>query len=272
MGQLFVIATPIGNLSDISKRALDTLKFCDFVAAEDTRVTIKLLNYFKIKKKLISYYEHSNLEKIDYILSKIESGKNCALVSDAGMPAISDPGEKIIKECYKRNIIVTVVPGPSAVIAALAISGLSAGRFTFEGFLSVNKKNRLEHLNNIKTETRTMVFYEAPHKLSSTLIDLFKILGNRKISIIREITKIHEEVIRTNLETAAEKYKKISLKGEIVLVIEGEKKENKIYPLDQGILIAKNFLKTHITISDAAKRASKITGIKKSDIYKELIK
>ena len=199
-GVLYVVGTPIGNLGDFSPRAAEILESVDFIAAEDTRVTLKLLNHFDIKKPMISYFEHNKRERGEIICSRIESGENCAIVTDAGMPCISDPGEELVKQCAERGIQTIVVPGPSAVISALAISGLSTGRFTFEGFLSTNKKSRLDHLEQLQNEKRTMIFYEAPHKLSGTLNDLYKAFGGeRKISIVREITKIHEEVIRTTL-------------------------------------------------------------------------
>ncbi|MEG1819451.1 MAG: 16S rRNA (cytidine(1402)-2'-O)-methyltransferase, partial [Oscillospiraceae bacterium] len=198
-GILYVVGTPIGNLGDISPRALQTLEDCDFIAAEDTRVTLKLLNHFNIKKSLVSYFEHNKLERGEEIVGRILNGQNCALVTDAGMPAISDPGQELVSQCHDADVPVRVVPGPCAFVSALAVCGLSTGRFTFEGFLSTNKLSRREHLKSLVGEKRTMVFYEAPHKLSSTLHDLFEALGDRKIVIVREITKIYEEVIRTTL-------------------------------------------------------------------------
>ena len=191
IGKLIIVGTPIGNLQDFSQRAMDTLKSVDFIAAEDTRVTLKLLNHFNIKKPLTSYFEHSDKQKAEFICTRILNGETCALVSDAGMPAISDPGEKLVRLCEEKGIPVTVIPGPSAFTAALCISGISSGRFTFEGFLSVNKKSRREHLNELKFEKRTMIFYEAPHKLKNTIHDLYDTLGDRKIAIDRELTKIH---------------------------------------------------------------------------------
>ena len=224
-GKLFIVGTPIGNLGDISPRALETLENCGFIAAEDTRVTLKLLNHFEIKKPMISYFEHNRREKGEIIAERILAGEDCALVTDAGMPAVSDPGEDLVDLCHEKGIDVKVVPGPSAFVAAAALSGLPVGRFTFEGFISVNKQSRRKHLASVAHEKRTMIFYEAPHKLSATLKDLFEVLGNRRMAIVREITKIHEEVIRTSLAEAAERYAEEQLKGEIVLVIEGEKTE-----------------------------------------------
>lgn len=271
-GKLFLVGTPIGNLGDMSKRAIETIENCDFIAAEDTRVTMKLLNYFNIKKPMISYFEHNKAKRTEEICKRIEDGEKCVLVSDAGMPAISDPGEDLVKRCVELGIDVNVVPGPSAVISAIVLSCLPTGRFTFEGFLSMNKKRRLEHLESIKCEKRTMVFYEAPHKLSQTLIDLYNTLGNRDISIVREITKVHEEVIRTNLLSASEKYKEEKLKGEIVLVISGadDEDENE-YTLEDAEKIALSYIEEGLSISEASKKASKITGIKKGEIYKNLM-
>ncbi len=271
-GILYVVGTPIGNLGDLSPRAVEVLESVDFIAAEDTRVTLKLLNHFQIKKNMISYFEHNKRERGEIICQRIENGENCAIVTDAGMPCISDPGEELVKQCAEKGIKTVVVPGPSAVISALAVSGLSTGRFTFEGFLSTNKKSRLDHLEQLKTEKRTMIFYEAPHKLSSTLNDLFKAFGDRKISIVREITKIHEEVIRTTLQKAAEDYADGSLKGEIVLVLEGAPEDiDKIeYTLDDAVKLAKKFLEDGYPVSESAKQAAKTTGFRKNEIYKLL--
>lgn len=271
-GKLFVVGTPIGNLGDISPRALRTLEECDFIAAEDTRVTLKLLNHFEIKKPMISYFEHNRRQKGEVITERIMSGENCAIVTDAGMPAVSDPGEDLVALCHEKGIPVSVVPGPSAFVAAIALSGLSVGRFTFEGFLSVSKVSRREHLEEVKREKRTMVFYEAPHKLSATLNDMYSCFGDRQIAIVREITKIHEEVIRTTLKEASEKYSEESLKGEIVLVIEGYKEQEKDLPtLEDAIIKAKSYIEEGMSASFAAKQAAKDTGIKKGDIYKALL-
>ena len=271
-GVLYVVGTPIGNLGDFSPRAVEVLGEVDFIAAEDTRVTLKLLNHFNIKKPMISYFEHNKRERGDIICSRIESGENCAIVTDAGMPCISDPGEELVKQCAERGIKTVVVPGPSAVISALAVSGLATGRFTFEGFLSTNKKSRLDHLEQLKSEKRTMVFYEAPHKLSATLNDLYKAFGDRRISIVREITKIHEEVIRTDLRKAVEEYGDGSLKGEIVLVLEGaaEDIEKEEFTIDEAVALAKRFIDEGGSTSESAKQAAKITGFKKNEIYKLL--
>ena len=270
-GKLFVTGTPIGNLSDFSPRAVEVLKACDFIAAEDTRVTLKLLNHFGIKKPLTSYYEHNKDQKQDTILSRIMSGENCVLVSDAGMPAISDPGMELVNACHEHGISVVSGPGPSAFATALAISGMDNGRFTFEGFLSVNKKSRRQHLDEIRAERRTMIFYEAPHKLSATLRDLYEALGERKIAIVREITKIHEEVIRTTLSQAVIDYPDNNLKGELVLIIEGAKESAKEeITLDDAKKLALSFTEAGMSKNDAAKMAAKQSGLKKSDIYKLL--
>ena len=222
MSKLYVVGTPIGNLEDFSPRAVRILSECDFIAAEDTRVTLKLLNHFGIKKQMVSYYEHNRNESGEKIIADILSGKTCALVTYAGMPAISDPGEDLVRLCHERGITVESVPGPCAFSTALAISGMPSGRFTFEGFLSVNKPGRAEHLESLINEKRTMIFCEAPHKLSATLKDMNKTFGNREVAIVREITKIHEQVIKTTLDEAVRLYGDGSLKGEIVIIVKGK--------------------------------------------------
>lgn len=272
-GVLYVTGTPIGNLSDMSPRAVQTLESVDFIAAEDTRVTLKLLNHFGINKPMVSYYEHNKRERGEIICNRIEAGENCAIVTDAGMPCISDPGEDLIKLCQERGIKTVVIPGPSALISALAISGLETGRFTFEGFLSVNKKSRSEHLQSLKNEHRTMIFYEAPHKLPSTLKDLYASFGDRKLSIVREITKIYEEVIRTTTRYAAENLADGSLKGEFVLILEGKPREceEAELSLEYAVDIAKKLIENGEKPTNAAKQAATMTGFKKNEIYKELL-
>lgn len=219
---LYVVGTPIGNLGDLSPRAVETLNEVDFIAAEDTRVTVKLLNHFGISKPMVSYYAHNLKEKSMEIINRMLAGESCAIVSDAGMPCISDPGEMLVELAGQNGIKVCVIPGPSAVISALCISGLKTTRFTFEGFLSVNKRNRKEHLSSLVNEQRTMIFYEAPHKLKSTLADMYEYFGDRKISVARELTKIYEEVIRTTLSQAIDYYNEDATpRGEFVLVLEG---------------------------------------------------
>lgn len=270
-GILYVVGTPIGNLGDMSPRAVETLSKVDFIAAEDTRVTVKLLNHFEIKKPMISYFEHNRRAKGEIIIDRILKGESCALVTDAGMPAVSDPGEDLVRLCHENGIIVSAVPGPTAFATAVALSGMSVGRFTFEGFLSMNKVSRREHLESIKDEKRTMVFYEAPHKLSNTLKDLYETLGDRDLAIVREITKVHEQVIRTTLSEAASRYSEEGLKGEIVLVVSGKADSTEDeYSLSDAVALAKRYINDGLGVSAAAKQAAKETGIKKGDIYKEL--
>ena len=271
-GKLYVVGTPIGNLSDFSPRAVETLASVDFIAAEDTRVTLKLLNHFEIKKPMVSYFEHNRRERGEIILERIKSGENCANVTDAGMPAISDPGEDLVDLCLSNGITVESVPGPTAFATAMAMSGLPSGRFTFEGFLSVNKPSRREHLEEIVSERRTMVFYEAPHKLTATLKDLYKYLGDRRIALIKELTKIHETVERTTLSEACEKYSAQTPKGEFVIVIEGstEPKQKEV-SLDEAVALAKGLVENGMAINDAAKEIAKETKLKKGDIYKALL-
>ena len=271
-GTLYVVGTPIGNLGDISPRALETLEKCDFIAAEDTRVTLKLLNHFEIKKPMVSYFEHNRFERGPVIAERILLGESCAIVTDAGMPAISDPGEDLVKLCIEKGIKVESVPGPCAFATALAISGMPSKRFTFEGFLPVQKSERKEHISWLIGEVRTMIFYEAPHKLSQTLSDLYEALGDREIAIVRELTKIHEEVIKTTLAQASEKYSKEALKGEIVLIVKGaEPEERDNMTLEQATEYAMKLVEKGESKTQAAKLAAKESGFKKGDIYKLLI-
>ena len=271
-GTLFVVGTPIGNLGDISPRALETLENCDFIAAEDTRVTLKLLNRFEIKKPMVSYFEHNRFERGPIIAERLLGGENCALVTDAGMPAISDPGEDLVRLCHEKGIKVESVPGPCAFTTALAISGMPSRRFTFEGFLPVEKNARREHIESLENETRTMIFYEAPHKLSATLNDLAKAFGEREIAIVRELTKIHEQVIKTTLCAAAEKYSEEQIKGELVIIIKGAEAPEKVQmTLEQAAEYAKELIAKGEGKSDAAKLAAKESGLKKGDIYKLII-
>lgn len=271
-GKLYVVGTPIGNLSDFSPRAVETLASVDFIAAEDTRVTLKLLNHFEIKKPMVSYFEHNRRERGEIILERIRAGESCAIVTDAGMPAISDPGEDLVNLCLSNGITVESIPGPTAFATAVAMSGLPSGRFTFEGFLSVNKPSRREHLEEIVSERRTMVFYEAPHKLTATLKDFYKYLGDRRIALIKELTKIHETVERTTLSEACEKYSAQTPKGEFVIVIEGstEPKQKEV-SLDEAVALAKGLVENGMAINDAAKEIAKETKLKKGDIYKALL-
>lgn len=267
-GTLYVLGTPIGNISDITLRALDTLNEVDFIAAEDTRVTLRLLNKYDIKKPLVSYHDHSSKLCAEGIINRLAAGENGAVVTDAGMPCISDPGEGLVRLCYENDISVKVVPGPSAVVSALAISGLSTSRFSFEGFLSVTKKQRIEHLEEVKNYKNTMIFYEAPHKLISTLEDMLKYFGDRKISLCRELTKVYEEVIRTTLSGAVEYYRDKSPKGEYVLVIEGKPESDEPEcTLEQAVEMVRNLVSEGEKTSAACKIIAQETGYRKSELY-----
>ena len=273
-GILYLVPTPIGNLGDISIRCRQTLEQADFIAAEDTRVTLKLLNHLGIKKSLVSYYEHNKAEKGAMILERILAGETCALVSDAGSPAISDPGEDLVKLCAKAGVTVCAVPGPCAVITGLSISGQSTGRFCFEGFLSTAKKSRREHLQSLIGERRTMVFYEAPHKLLSTLEDMATVFGSdRPISLCRELTKLHEEVVRTTLGEAIVKYTESAPKGEFVLVLAGapETVEEKSTPQDAASYVA-GLMNDGLSRKDAVKQAAKDLNLPKNIVYEASLK
>ena len=270
-GKLYVVGTPIGNLGDLSPRALETLENADFIAAEDTRVTLKLLNRFGLKKEMISYFEHNKGFKGDIIIDRILKGETCALVSDAGMPAISDPGEDLVRKCRQAGVEIESVPGPTAVATALAISGFPTKRFCFEGFLSVEKNARREHLEEIKTEKRTMVFYEAPHKLKATLKDMLETLGNREIAIVKELTKIYEDVFITTFEDALKYYDENPPKGEFVVIIKGANEEKQTYTIEDAVKIAKGLMAKGESASFSANESAKLTGIKKGDIYREIL-
>ena len=271
-GRLTLVGTPIGNLSDFSPRAIEALETCDFIAAEDTRVTLKLLNHFGITKPLVSYHEHNKRDSGERLCARLLAGEHGVLVSDAGMPAISDPGEDLVNLCHQNGIPVGVVPGPTAVTSALALAGLPTGRFAFEGFLSVNKKERREHLASLKNEQRTMVFYEAPHKLKSTLADLLSALGDRPMALVREITKIHEEVVRTTLSAAVEKYEQEDPRGEFVLVVGGATPAEAIPATpEEALALARGYIREGMSPSEAAKAAAADTGLKKGDVYRLLL-
>lgn len=273
MGILYVVGTPIGNLGDFSPRAVETLEKVDFIAAEDTRVTVKLLNHFGIKKPMVIYQKFNEYEQGDIIVSRLLNGESCAIVTDAGMPCISDPGETLVKLCIKADVKVEVVPGPSAVISALAVSGLSVSRFTFEGFLSVKRTSRMEHLMELRHERRTMVFYEAPHKLLSTLKDMNSVFGDRNIVVVKELTKIHETSWRGSLSEAVKYHTENPPKGEYVLVLDGEQveKEEMRDPMEEAVSIAKELMEKGKPASMAAKEAAKLTGQTKGEVYKRLI-
>lgn len=276
-GKLYIVGTPIGNLEDITLRAINTLKNVDIILAEDTRQTLKLLNHLEISKKLISYHRHNEKEKLDYIICLLDKGNNIALVSDAGMPIISDPGENLVKTLREKNYDIEVVPGVTAFVTGIVGSGIDATRFVFEGFLSVNKKQRKSKLEILKNETRTIIFYEAPHKILYTLTDMLEVLGNRKICIARELTKMHEEFRVTTLQEAISDIKENGIKGEIVLIIEGgseEKlREEKLLKLNQLTVLelVKNEMKTGLTKKEAIKKVAKEKGVNKNDVYKECL-
>ena len=266
-GTLYLVGTPIGNLSDMSPRGLDTLREVDFIAAEDTRVTLKLLNRFEIKKPLICYFEHNRAEMGEKLLSRLLCGESCALVTDAGMPAISDPGEDIVRRCAAHGVTVVAIPGPSACVTALAMSGLPTQRFCFEGFLSTNNKSRREHLEELRGEKRTMIFYEAPHKLMRTLSDFLETFGDRDIALCREMTKLHEEVIRTTLSGAIAHFTATPPKGEFVLVLRGAPEEAapELTP-EQALAIVERYRES-MSLKEACKKAAAETGFSKNELY-----
>lgn len=268
-GMLYLVPTPIGNLGDISPRCRKTLAEADFIAAEDTRVTLKLLNFLEIKKPLVSYYEHNKKESGPRIVERILAGETCALVSDAGSPAISDPGEDLVRLCAEAEIPVSAIPGPCAAVSALSISGLPTGRFCFEGFLSTNKKSRQEHLSGLAHETRTMIFYEAPHKLTRTLSDLSAAFGpDRRISLCRELTKLHEQVVRTTLAQACALYAETSPRGEFVLIVEGAQPERQeTLTLDDAVAMALDAIRAGASKKDAVRQISAETGVAKNILY-----
>lgn len=270
MGKLYVVGTPIGNLGDFSPRAQETLAKVDFIAAEDTRVTVKILNHFGIKKPMVIYKKFNETEMGEKIVERLLAGETCAIVTDAGMPCISDPGETLVKMCIKNDVPLEVVPGPSAVISAIAVSGLSVSRFTFEGFLSVNKNSRAEHLRSLVHEPRTMVFYEAPHKLLRTLKDFYETFGDRNIVIMKELTKVHETGWRGTLSEAVKYNEENAPKGEYVLLLEGESPEVSAArdPMEEAVEIARKMMGEGKPASIAAKEAAKLTGQKKGSIYK----
>ena len=273
-GTLCLVPTPIGNLGDISPRARAALASADFIAAEDTRVTRKLLNYLELKKPLVSYYEHNKHESGPRIVERLLEGQTCALVSDAGSPAISDPGEDLVRLCADAGVTVCAIPGPCAAITALSISGLPTGRFCFEGFLSTNKKNRQQHLDGLRGENRTMIFYEAPHKLRQTLDDLEAAFGaERPISLCRELTKLHEEVIRTTLSGARALYDAQEPRGEYVLIVAGAAPETPETPTEEQLLaLVREQMAQGLSRKDAVKAVSKQTGCAKNALYDAALK
>ena len=270
-GLLSVLGTLIGNLGDLSPRAVETLAACDFIAAEDTRVTRKLLTHFDLRKPLVSYHEHNKAEAGPQILDRLLVGEHGVLCTDAGMPAISDPGQDLVTLCHEHGVPVESVPGPTAFATALALSGMDSRRFLFEGFLAVDKKLRNEQLDFLKGLPCTIILYEAPHKLSGTLRDLLAALGDRKLVIVRELTKIHEEVLRTTLADAVETYPNNDLKGELVLLLEGTSKTAEELSMEEAVDLAKEYITAGMSQNEAAKLAAKQTGFKKGDLYKALL-
>ena len=272
-GTLYLVATPIGNLGDMTKRATEILATVDFIAAEDTRVTLKLLNHLGLKKPMVSYYAHNTAGSGARILGRILAGESCALTTDAGMPAISDPGEDLVRLAAEAGVTVNAVPGPCAAVTALALSGLPTGRFTFEGFLSTARKSRFEHLQSLKHEKRTMIFYEAPHKLLPTLRDMLEVLGDRHISISREMTKLHEETLRTTLSEAAAHFEATPPRGEFVLVIEGAAAaEDPASSLEDALALVAALRRDGMSLKDAVHQCAESTGIAKNTIYQCALK
>jgi 16S rRNA (cytidine1402-2'-O)-methyltransferase len=277
-GKLYIVGTPIGNLKDITLRALETLKSVNIILAEDTRQTLKLLSHYDIKKRLISYHKHNEVEKIEYVKKLLDEENNIAIVSDAGMPLISDPGENLVKYLIENNYTIEVIPGVTAFTTALVKSSMDTTRFCFEGFLSTNKKQRNTKLKNIEKETRTIIFYEAPHKILQTLKDINNILGNRKICIARELTKIHEEYIYDNIVDVISKIENNPLKGEIVLLIEGmnedlliEENIEKLNNISNVELVIKLMKEENIDKKEAIKKVSKMKNISKNEVYKDCL-
>ena len=268
-GTLYLVATPIGNLGDFSPRAVETLESVDFIAAEDTRVSVKLLNYFQIKKSLVSYHEHNHVSAGQSVLNRLLAGESCALVTDAGTPAVSDPGEDLVRLCADNGVEVLSIPGCCAAVNALAVSGLPTGRFTFEGFLSTNKNERREHLASLQNERRTMLFHEAPHKLRGTLDDLCQAFGpKRKIALCRELTKLHEETMRCTLGEASAYYRENDPRGEYVLVLAGAEPAAKaeITP-DEGVRQVLALKGRGARMKDAVRQVSDATGLSRNDLY-----
>lgn len=272
-GTLYLVATPIGNLGDFSPRGVETLQAADFIAAEDTRVSVKLLNHFGVKKPLVSYHEHNRAAAGQAILARLLAGESCALVTDAGTPAISDPGEDLVRLCGENGVTVEAIPGCCAAICALAVSGLPTGRFTFEGFLSANKKERRTALLKLKCEERTMVFHEAPHKLRATLADMAEILGDRPAALCRELTKLHEETLRTTLLQAVELYREKEPRGEYVLVVAGaQPTEEPAISLEEGVRQVQRLREAGIKMKEAVRTVSAQTELNKNDLYEAVLK
>ena len=273
-GTLYLVPTPIGNLGDISPRMADALAQADFIAAEDTRVSIKLLNHLDIKKSMVTYHRHNCDSSGPAILQRILAGETCALVTDAGMPAISDPGEELVALCAENGVRVECIPGPCALVTALAVSGQPTGRFTFEGFLPMNKKNRRAHLESLRGEERTMIFYEAPHKLCATLKDLAETFGaERPISLCRELSKLHEQILRTTLGEAQAYYDENAPKGEFVLVVRGaEPQQEQEVTLEEGLALVERLKNEEgLSTKDAVKRVAKELGLSRNELYDRVV-
>ena len=272
-GTLYLVATPIGNLGDFSPRAAATLESVDFIAAEDTRVSMKLLNHLGLRKQLVSYHQHNRAATGPQILERLLAGESCALVTDAGTPAISDPGEDLVRLCAENGVTVQSIPGCCALISALAVSGLPTGRFTFEGFLSVNKKERREHLQSLAAEERTMIFYEAPHKLRGTLSDLLEAFGDRPAALCRELTKLHEETRRTTLAQAAAYYQTNDPRGEYVLVVAGrEPVREAAVSLEEGVRLVLERREAGERMKDAVRQVAAATGLSRNELYDAALK
>ncbi len=267
-GTLYLVATPIGNLGDFSPRAVAALEEADFIAAEDTRVTVKLLNHFGVKKPMVSYHQHNHVTAGKAVLERLLAGESCALVTDAGTPAVSDPGEELVRLCAENGVPVTAIPGCCALVSALALSGLPTGRFTFEGFLSVNKKSRREHLQSLIGEQRTMIFYEAPHKLQATLADLLEVFGDRPVALCRELTKLHEEVRRTTLAQAVDYYRENAPRGEFVLVLAGaEPNRAAALTLEEAAALVLERRDGGQGLKDAVRQVAADAGLNKNELY-----
>ena len=273
-GTLYLVPTPIGNLGDISRRAAEVLGEVDLIAAEDTRVTLKLLSHLGLKKPMVSYYRHNTDQAGEQLLERLLAGENVALVTDAGTPAVSDPGEALVALCAQHGVEVTALPGPCALVTALSVSGLPTARFTFEGFLPMNKKNRRAQLEGLAAEERTMIFYEAPHKLLATLADLKETFGSeRRISLCRELTKLHEEVVRTTLGEASERYESQSPRGEFVLVVEGAApREAERASLEEALEQVEARCGQGLSRKDAVKQTAKVLGLSRNELYAAAVK
>ena len=271
-GTLYLVATPIGNLGDFSPRAIETLSAVDFIAAEDKRVSLKLLNHFEIKKPMVSYHQHNRASAGEEIVQRLLGGENCALVTDAGTPAISDPGEDLVKLCAEKGVAVISIPGCCAAVNALAVSGLPTGRFTFEGFLSSGKSERREQLKELRGEERTMIFHEAPHRLRATLADMAEVLGDRPIALCREITKLHEETLRMTLHSAVEYYETTEPRGEYVLVVGGREKARTEMTLEEGLALVLQRREAGAKLKDAVRSVADDTGLPRNALYEAALK